>query len=53
MSKCNNLSIVLVTEKTKGSFQPSKLFVECEDCGEVLPILSVTQEERIVPIFNN
>ena len=56
MSKCKHLSIVLVTEKSKdlkSNLQSGKVFVECEDCREVLPIFRVTQEERIVPILNN
>lgn len=55
MEECQHINIVLVTEKprdNKGNMQMDKTFVECEDCGTMLPINRVTKEERIVPLHN-
>ena len=32
-------------------FQPEKKYVKCADCGMILPIRTITQEEKIVPLI--
>ena len=54
---CEHTHIVLVTTKPQGKkgkavyMNPPQFHVECEDCGMILPIFRVTEEERIVPLI--
>jgi len=54
MNDCLHLNIVLVTEKpqdNKGNIGIEKKFVECADCKTILPIHTITQEVRIIPLL--
>ena len=54
---CEHTKIIAVTEIPKGVIngrtyvQPTRYFVECADCGEILPITRITKEKRIVPLL--
>lgn len=50
---CQHSDIVLITETpTDGKqFQLDKKYVKCADCGEILPINSITVETIFTPLI--
>lgn len=53
IQNCPHHHIVCVTKQPKddkGNMEAPETFVECEDCGKVLPIYRITSEVRIVPL---
>ncbi len=53
MKTCIHSEIVVVTETpTNGKiFQPSKTYIKCAICGEILPIKRITRENINIPLY--
>lgn len=56
MKNCLHECIIIITETPKGEIngieytEISKVYVQCEECKQILPIKRITTEYRTIPL---
>ena len=52
---CCHTEICIVEQKpTDGNvIQPTKIFIECTECNQILPIHRIIKREEKIPLFND